>query len=217
MNGSDPYLHARRIMVEEQLARRDIRDPRVLEAMEQVPRHEFVPRAHRDLAYADGPLPIGEEQTISQPYIVALMTQMLELRPEDRVLEIGTGCGYQAAVLSCLTREVYSVERFPRLAKAAVENLERLKIENVHVHVGDGSCGLPEFAPYDGILVTAAAPHVPKPLLEQLADEGRLVLPVGPRGGQNLERWIREGERYSREVGLPVAFVPLIGEHGWNL
>lgn len=204
-------------MVEEQLARRDIRDPRVLEAMQNVPRHEFVPPAHRQLAYVDGPLPIGEEQTISQPYIVAVMTQMLELDPEDRVLEVGTGSGYQAAILGYLAREVHSVERYARLAKSAAENLERLGIENVTVHVGDGTRGLPEFAPYEAIVVAAAAPRVPTPLLDQLADGGRLVLPVGPRGGQNLERWIRRGERFSQEVGLPVAFVPLVGEFGWQL
>ena len=217
MNQSDPFFAERRRMVEEQLARRDIRDPRVLEAMLNVPRHEFVPQAHRQLAYVDGPLPIGDEQTISQPYIVAVMTQMLELDPEDRVLEVGTGSGYQAAILGYLAREVHSVERYARLAKSAAENLERLGIENVTVHVGDGTRGLPEFAPYEAIVVAAAAPRVPTPLLDQLADGGRLVLPVGPRGGQNLERWIRRGERFSQEVGLPVAFVPLVGEFGWQL
>lgn len=203
-------------MVAEQLAKRGIRDERVLEAMQAVPRHHFVPSEDQHLAYADGPLPIGHRQTISQPFIVALMTQLLELKGEERVLEVGAGSGYQAAVLGHLAREVYSVERIPELAAKAEATLRELGIENVHVEVGDGTQGLPEHAPYDGIIVTAAAPQVPKPLKEQLADGGRLVLPVGSQMGQVLERWRRDGDQYQRETLTPVAFVPLVGQEGWE-
>ncbi len=210
------WQQARQRMVEEQLAARGIRDPRVLEAMRTVPRHRFVPEDMRDLAYADAPLPIGQRQTISQPYIVALMTELLELTGDEKVLEIGTGSGYQAAVLGALAREVYSVERLPALAERARALLRELGYHNVHVVVGDGTRGLREHAPYDAIVVTAAAPRVPKPLLEQLADGGRLVLPVGSRAGQILERWVRQGDEWRQERITPVAFVPLVGEHGWS-
>lgn len=203
-------------MVERQLRARDIKDERVLEAMAEVPRHRFVPREYQASAYADGPLPIGEGQTISQPYIVAYMTQLLELTPEDRVLEIGTGSGYQAAVLGSLADEVYTVERVPELATKARKTLKELGFENVHVVQRDGSGGLPEHAPYEAIIVTAAAPETPEPLKEQLAEGGRLVVPVGSRGGQVLERWLRRGEEVRRERLAPVAFVPLLGDHGWS-
>lgn len=216
MGVSQDFESQRKRMVENQLRSRDVRDPRVLEAMQRVPRHEFVPRDLRHMAYSDGPLPIGDRQTISQPYIVALMTQLLHLGPSDRVLEIGTGSGYQAAVLAEIASEVHTVETILRLAENARENLARLGYENVHVHNADGSRGLREHAPYDAILVAAAAPSTPQPLKEQLADGGRLVLPVGKRRGQILERWTRQGDEWDSEQLVPVAFVPLTGEHGWE-
>jgi protein-L-isoaspartate(D-aspartate) O-methyltransferase len=210
------FQKERERMVEEQLRHRDIRDERVLRAMLSIPRHLFVPSEHRHLAYVDGPLPIGCGQTISQPYIVALMTQLLSLSGNEVVLEVGTGSGYQAAILSLLAKEVHTIERHPELAAQAEKVLQELSLSNVHVHIGDGSLGLLEFAPYQAILVTAAAPHVPKPLLEQLAEEGRMVIPVGGQWGQNLERWTRKGARYLHEVLVPVAFVPLRGDAGWK-
>ncbi len=203
-------------MVREQLIARGISDARVLEAMRRVPRHEFVPPHLRAHAYEDGPLPIGGGQTISQPYIVAYMTQALALRPEDVVLEIGTGSGYQTAVLCELARQVYSLERRPELAERARETLTRLGYRNVRVLVGDGTRGLPEFAPYDAILVTAAAPAIPAPLREQLAEGGRLVLPIGGQRQQLLQRVRRHGDRWTVEDLLPVVFVPLYGEHGFT-
>lgn len=210
------FARERHRMVEDQLVERGIRDERVLEAMRAVPRHIFVPADQRHLAYNDGPLPIGAGQTISQPYIVALMTELLHLRGGERVLEIGTGSGYQAAVLAYLTREVHSIERHPELARYAERLLHDLHMDNIHIHVGDGSAGMPQYAPYDGILVTAAAPHVADRLLEQLADHGRLVIPVGNRGSQVLETWIRLGERWEFDTIIPVAFVPLLGKEGWQ-
>ncbi|MFP3854238.1 MAG: protein-L-isoaspartate(D-aspartate) O-methyltransferase [Anaerolineales bacterium] len=207
---------ARQRMVDQQLRGRNITDERVLEAMEKVPRHEFVPNHLKNSAYTDGPLPIGDGQTISQPYIVAYMSQLLDLNPGDRVLEIGTGSGYQAAVLSHLAGEVYSVERIEELAGKARRTLDSLGIDNVTVVVKDGTEGLEEHAPYDGIIVTAAAPEAPEPLKEQLAEGGKLVIPVGSRGGQVLERWIRRGDDYEVDQLSPVAFVPLLGEHGWE-
>lgn len=212
----DAYASERERMVRQQLAVRGIRDPRVLEAMRQVPRHRFVPRDELAYAYADGPLPIGSGQTISQPYIVALMTQMLALQGGETVLEIGTGSGYQAAVLALLARQVYSVERHANLAENARKVLRDLGLSNVEVLTGDGSRGWAQYAPYQAILVTAAAPEVPQPLLDQLAEGGRLVLPVGGRGTQILERWERQGEVFHSEAGIPVAFVPLRGELGWQ-
>lgn len=203
-------------MVREQIEARGVTDPRVLDAMRRVPRHLFVPPDYRDLAYSDGPLPIGHGQTISQPYIVAYMTALLRLKGDEKVLEIGTGSGYQAAVLAHLAREVHTVERIPALAEQARRRLEALGLTNVTVHISDGTLGLPELAPFDAILVTAAAPKVPQSLLDQLADGGRLVIPVGSRGVQYLERWLRFGDEFRRQVLDPVAFVPLIGEEGWS-
>jgi len=203
-------------MVEDQIFGRDIRDPRVLNVLRTVPRHRFVPHRERHLAYTDGPLLIGHNQTISQPYIVALMTELLDLKGDELVLEVGTGSGYQAAILGLLAREVHTIERHTELAARAQGVLEELGLENVHVHIGDGSAGLPEFAPYQAVLVTAAAPSVPQPLLGQLADNGRLVLPVGSLGGQVLERWVRSGKEFSHLVITGVAFVPLRGQYGWD-
>lgn len=211
----DPYTLARHQMVTEQLAARGITDPRVLQAMREVPRHLFIPEEHHHLAYADGPLPIGENQTISQPFIVALMTQLLELKGDETVLEIGTGSGYQAAILARLARQVYTIERYDSLARLAAQTLQELGYENLVVMTGDGSRGLLAHGPFDGILVTAAAPRVLPLLLEQLAEGGRLVLPLGGKKGQMLERWIRQGDHYNHEKLTPVAFVPLRGKYGW--
>lgn len=207
---------ARERMVQDQLVQRGIRDARVLAAMRTVPRHLFVPEEDRSLAYEDMPLPIGHGQTISQPYIVGLMTELLRLRGREKVLEVGTGSGYQAALLSLLARHVFTVERHEALSQQARETLEHLGLGNVTVLLGDGSRGLPQQAPFDAILVTASPPAVPPPLLGQLAPGGRLVLPTGPSGGQRLELWTRRGASWDREDVLPVAFVPLIGQYGWK-
>jgi protein-L-isoaspartate(D-aspartate) O-methyltransferase len=216
MNEEADFGIERERMVNEQLIARDIRDPRVLAAMRSVPRHLFIPPEERSFAYADGPLPIGTGQTISQPYIVALMTQLLLLQGEEKVLEVGTGSGYQAAVLAHLARQVYSIERHPRLANRARTILLSLGVDNVQVVVGDGTQGLAEFAPFEAIIVTAAAPEAPQPLLDQLAEAGRLVIPVGGRSNQVMERWIRRGSMFERQKHSPVAFVPLVGKYGWK-
>jgi len=213
---ADEFRIARKRMVKEQIAARGVLDPPLLVVMESVPRHLFVPADDLAWAYADGPLPIGHGQTISQPYIVALMTELLQVESTDRVLEIGTGSGYQAAVLGQMAAEVHTVEVIPELAAQASRTLPDLGYTNVHVHTGDGSLGWPQAAPYDGILVAAAAPSAPQPLLDQLADGGRLVIPVGSRGFQQLEVWKRTGQEFERRVNLGVAFVPLRGEHGWK-
>lgn len=208
----------RDIMIREQLEYRGISDPAVITAMRDVPREEFVPEGVRAYAYEDGPLPIGEGQTISQPYMVAFMTEALELSQGDRVLEIGTGSGYAAAVLSRVVAEVHTVERLAGLATAARERLYRLGYDNIQVHVGDGSLGWPELAPYDAIVVTAGAPEVPKPLTEQLAVGGRLVIPVGRHlTFQTLVRVRRAGkDDFRHEELMAVMFVPLIGAAGWE-
>ena len=213
---ADELTAARKRMVERQIALRGVKDARLLAVMESVPRHCFVPADNLSWAYADAPLPIGRGQTISQPYIVALMTELLSLRGDERVLEIGTGSGYQAAVLGQLAAEVHTVEVIPELAMDARETLTNLGYTNVHVHIDDGSCGWPEAAPYAGILVAAAAPFVPQPLLDQLAEAGRLVIPVGSPGFQQLELWTRTGQEFNRQVNLAVAFVPLRGKFGWK-
>lgn len=203
-------------MVREQIEGRGIKDKRLLAAMREIPRHFFVPPEYSQMAYADGPLPIGEGQTISQPYIVALMTSLLNLEGQETVLEIGTGSGYQAAMLAYLAGHVYSIERHADLAQQAREKLQALGLTNVEIVTGDGSRGLSEHAPYQGIMVTAAAPEVPKPYLEQLADGGILVIPVGGFRGQMLEQWIRRREQFDRNTIAPVAFVPLRGDLGFR-
>ena len=215
-SSSTNYEKEREHMVESQLARRGIKAKRVLDAMRQVPRHLFVPKDMRGLAYCDGPLPIGHGQTISQPYIVALMTELLELTGQEKVLEIGTGSGYQAAILSRLVHQVYSIERHTVLIEQAEEVLAQLGYDNVVVKVGDGTLGWPEHSPFEAIIITAAAPDVPRPLIDQLADGGRLVAPVGSRWSQALVKVKSQGGLLVRERLTAVAFVPLIGEHGWG-
>jgi protein-L-isoaspartate(D-aspartate) O-methyltransferase len=207
----------REIMIHSDLEGRGISDPPVLAAMMDVPREEFVSKDFRDQAYDDYPLPIEEGQTISQPYIVAYMAEALELSRGDRVLEIGTGSGYSAAVISRIAAEVYTVERFDSLAETARERLLRLGFDNIRVLVGDGTLGWPEESPFDAIVVTACAPRVPEPLKSQLAVGGRLVVPVGPdRMVQTLVRVRRIGRaEYGQEHLLSVQFVPLIGAAGW--
>jgi protein-L-isoaspartate(D-aspartate) O-methyltransferase len=205
-------------MVRLQIEKRGISDRYVLEAMRRIPRELFIPPNMREHAYADSALPISEGQTISQPYIVALMTQALELSPDDRVLEIGTGSGYAAAILGYIAREVFTLERHTALAEHAEKLLVRIGIQNVNVIHADGSNGWPEAAPYDGIVVTAAAPEVPEPLIDQLAFNGHLVLPVGSRTtSQDLIQIHKEtdGSLVHSDLG-PVRFVPLIGNHGWE-
>lgn len=209
------FEEARRDMVQKQLVSRGISDRYVLDAISEVPRHLFVPSGQREHAYKDSPLPIGYNQTISQPYIVAYMTQALQLSPDATVLEVGTGSGYQAAILSLVARKVYTIERHEPLARKAKEALVALGCDNVEVMVGDGTLGWPEHAPYDGIIVTAAAPDVPEPLIEQLAEGAALVAPIGPTSRQDLVRIRRRRGEVRREYLVPVAFVPLIGEYGW--
>jgi protein-L-isoaspartate(D-aspartate) O-methyltransferase len=216
MAGAFDLDEARRQMVRTQIAARGLSDDRVLEAMRIVPRHLFIPAAHQAAAYEDRPLPIGEGQTISQPFMVAAMTAALAPPPEGRVLEVGTGSGYQAAVLAQLAREVFSIERHASLAERATAALAAAGVSNVRVVVGDGSQGLAGEAPFDGILVTAGAPAVPDVLLEQLAEGGRLVIPVGPPAHQTLTIVTRRGDRYHRQAGEDCVFVPLIGRFGWT-
>jgi len=203
---------ARERMIEETIAARGVRDSLVLHAMRVVPRHLFVPENLRADAYADHPLPIGEDQTISQPYIVALMTELLDLRPGEKVLEIGTGSGYQAAVLAAITPHVYSIEILPGLARSAGERLARLGYTTVQVRAGDGYRGWPEAAPFDAIIVTAAPDHVPEPLIAELAPGGRLVIPIGDLY-QDLMLITRDREgRVAEKAVIPVRFVPMTGE-----
>jgi protein-L-isoaspartate(D-aspartate) O-methyltransferase len=206
----------RQAMVRKQLVGRGIDDERVLAAMAQVPRHLFVPEELRQHSYEDCALPIEEQQTISQPFIVALMAQALALNGDERVLEIGTGTGYAAAVLSLLAAEVYTIERWASLAASAERRLHDLGYANIHVYVGDGTAGLPAYAPFDGIVVAAAAPWAPKPLREQLANGGRLVIPVGGRDEQLLLRLTRDSDQVRSERLSGVRFVPLIGAHAWD-
>jgi protein-L-isoaspartate(D-aspartate) O-methyltransferase len=216
MSEENEYTLARERMVREQIAPRRIKDERVLAAMRAVPRHRFVPMDLQHLAYADAPLPIGHRQTISQPYIVALMTSLLELKESDKVLEVGTGSGYQAAVLAQIAKVVITIERIGELAEKTRVLFKNLGIHNVEVIQADGSLGLEREAPFNAIIVTAAAPKVPEPLKEQLAEGGRLVIPVGGRGGQILEVWRRKGDDFDSERVAPVAFVPLVGDQGWE-
>jgi protein-L-isoaspartate(D-aspartate) O-methyltransferase len=210
------YESQRLEMIEKQLRRRGVTDAAVLAAMAKVPRHEFVPVELQDRAYEDVPLPIGGGQTISQPYIVGAMTASLRLLGQEKVLEIGTGCGYQAVVLSHLAREVITIERRPDLASAAAATLTRLGCSNVHVHCGDGTLGLPELAPFDAILVAAGAPSIPRPLLMQLSDAGRMILPVGGEEQQDLQLIEKLGESFQKTMLEGCRFVPLVGHYGWQ-
>jgi protein-L-isoaspartate(D-aspartate) O-methyltransferase len=214
-NASGGFEAERREMVERQIRSRGIRSVRVLAAMAEVPRHLFVPGERVHEAYMDAPVPIGEGQTISQPYIVALIAEALSLNGNERVLEVGAGSGYQAAVVSLLAREVVAVESQPKLVASARERLARLGYANVRIVEGDGSLGWPRCAPYDAILVTAAAPSVPEPLLEQMADAARLVIPVGSPEQQGLLRIVKTGTRAAQEFLCACRFVPLIGRYGW--
>ena len=212
--GSDPFAAARQQMVAEQLVRpgRDITNARVLAAMGKVPRHEFVPERLRAQAYEDHPLPIGHEQTISQPFIVAFMTEQLEPKPTDRVLEIGTGSGYQAAVLAELVAQVCTIEIIEDLAKRAAADLKRLGYTNVNVRAGDGYQGWPEAAPFDAIIVTCAPERVPQPLIAQLKDGGRVIIPIGAQWNQELVLLRKRGDRLEQHAVLPVQFVPMTGQ-----
>ncbi len=206
----DPFAAARRSMVEQQIERRGVTAPRVLSAMGEVPRHLFVPPGYRDKAYDDSPLPIGDGQTISQPYVVALMTQLLELKPDDRVLEIGTGSGYQAAVLARLVKEVYTIEILEPLGLQAQKTLQEIGAKNVHVRIGDGYRGWPEAAPFDAIIVTAAPERVPQPLVDQLKVGRRMVIPVG-NFFQNLMVITKNADGVEKRSVIPVRFVPMTG------
>jgi len=207
----------RAMMVQTQIRSRGVRDTRVLRAMEIVPRHFFLPDEFSAIAYRDHPVPIGHEQTISQPYIVALMTELLAPDPGDTVLEIGTGRGYQAAVLAAMGARVVSLERIPALADAARSCLQRVGVENVSVFVADGTLGCAEMAPYDGIIITAGTPAVPPDLIEQLALGGRLVAPVGTADLQELVRLTKTSDGIIKEQFGGVRFVPLIGRNGWRI
>jgi len=211
-----PLTDLRIRMVEEQLRSRGIRDPRVMAAMGKAPREEFIPSGDRRDAYGDHPLPIGAGQTVSQPYIVAAMVEALELQPADHVLEVGTGTGYEAAILGELAAEVWTIERHEELANKAREILARLGYGNVHVVHGDGSLGLPEHAPFQGILVAAAAPRIPESLVAQLAERGRLVVPVGDRYEQQVLVLRKEGREVVVTKHDLCRFVPLVGAQGWE-
>jgi len=211
------FAIARRRMVEQQLVSKGILDQRVLEVMQKVPRHLFVEQALQAQAYGDAPLPIGERQTISQPYMVAFMSESLQLQGREEVLEIGSGSGYQAAVLSCLARRVYTIERHPTLARRARQVLDQLGCSNVQLKLGDGTLGWPEVGPFDGIMVTAGAPVLPDRLKGQLKIGGRLLVPVGDKSQQVLLRVTRRGEQdFHEERLLGCRFVPLVGENGWK-
>lgn len=214
--GDDPYVKKRLEMVSEQIEARGIKDPLVLDAMRRVPRHLFVPQSVRRRAYLDSALPLGEGQTISQPYMVAWMTELLGLEGGETVLEVGTGSGYQAAVLSLIAERVYSIERIQALASDAEERLDRLGYRNVEIVVADGTRGLPEHAPYRGIMVTAGSPGIPPLLVEQLADKGRLVIPVGSSSVQMLTLVARDGEEVRVHEKGSCVFVPLVGRFGWK-
>jgi len=204
-------------MVQEQIIARGISSPRVIETLLKIPRHLFVQEAMADQAYNDGALPIGEKQTISQPYMVALMSELLELKPQDHVLEIGTGSGYQTAVLASLCRRVWTIERIRPLAMQARKVLDALHLLNVNIKVGDGTLGWPEEAPFDAILVTAGAPAVPEALAQHLAPGGRLVIPVGDAANQTILRIRKQADgSLTSETGVGCRFVPLIGQQGWQ-
>lgn len=210
------YQIARERMVAEQLVGRGIKDPRVLAAMRKVPRHLFVEEALAARAYGDYPLPIGEKQTISQPYMVALMTEALAPGPKDRVLEIGTGSGYQTAILGELCSKVFSIERIKILAERAERILKELRYTNFLIKVGDGTNGWKEEAPFEGIMVTAGAPNVPMALVQQLTDRGRLIIPIGDEFSQSLTKIVREGDEFHHFNLTGCVFVKLIGDQGWK-
>ena len=210
------FIEKRERMVKDQLIRRGINDKRVLEAMRKVPRHLFVPQDVINEAYNDYPLPIGHGQTISQPYMVALMTEALELKGDEKTLEIGTGSGYQTAILAELCKEVYTIERIISLLDKAKKVLKKLGYKNIFFKAGDGTLGWPENRPYDAIIVTAGAPKIPQPLLDQLADKGRLVIPVGDRFSQELVKITKIKDDIIRENLGGCRFVDLIGIHGWK-
>jgi protein-L-isoaspartate(D-aspartate) O-methyltransferase len=216
MDAPPSFEDRREDMVNRQIQARGIQDHRVLQAMRLVPRHLFIPPELRQDAYQDHPVAIGFGQTISQPYMVALMTQLLHLVGTETVLEVGTGSGYQAAILAHLARQVHTIEFIPDLANHARQALAALGLDNVNVHTGDGSAGLSAFAPYQGIIVTAAAPQVPAPLLGQLADNGRLVAPTGGRYNHTLKVWWPSEKGFDHETITPVSFVPLRGNWGWQ-
>ncbi len=212
----DHYTAMRHRMVDTQIAARGVRDPRVLAAMKKVPRHRFIPSPLWDQAYSDYPLPIGEDQTISQPYIVALMTEILELKDTDRVLEIGTGSGYQAAILAELAAQVCTIDRVASLLAQAERLLDSLGYTNIKTRVGDGTLGWPEEMPFEAIIVTAGAPQVPRPLTEQLSLGGRLVIPVGDQWSQTLTCVRKTTEGLKLEYHGGCRFVRLIGAYGWE-
>ncbi len=211
-----PRADERAGMVERQIAARGVHNPHILAVMRQIPRHIFIPPPFDQSAYDDRPLPIGEGQTISQPYIVAVMTELLDPKPEDTILEIGAGCGYQAAILAALAKQVITIERIPSIAELARTNLAKLCIGNASVIVGDGTTGNPAAGPFEGIIITAATPQVPKPLLAQLAEGGRLVAPVGSQDIQELVRIVKKDGQFTETYHGGVRFVPLIGEYGWE-
>ncbi len=203
-------------MLKEQLIARGIKDEAVLKVMGEIPRQDFVAKKDRSLAYEDHPITIGQHQTISQPYIVALMTQLLALKGHEKVLEIGTGSAYQTAILAKLAGKVFSLERIEKLARHARERLKDMNIQNVRIKLGDGSLGWPEKAPFDAIIVTAAAPGPPQALLEQLSEGASMLVPVGKAGNQKLQIWRKKMDKYSHKDISRVAFVPLIGAQGWE-
>jgi len=208
------FARLRERMVTQQIIARGIEDPGVIAAMRKVPRHLFVPESNRAFSYGDHPLPIGEGQTISQPYVVAFMTEALDLRPEARVLEIGTGSGYQAAILAELVKEVCTIELIEKLGKRATKTLDILGYRNIHVKIGDGYKGWPEKAPFDAVIVTCAPEEVPKTLVEQLRDGGRMIIPVGPAGAvQKLVRGIKKNGRLETREVMHVRFVPMVKNH----
>lgn len=209
---SGKFAREREQMVQRQIAKRGVRDPQVLDAMRSVPRHLFVPARNRDMAYNDQPLPIGEGQTISQPYIVAYMTEALDPGPDDRVLEIGTGSGYQAAVLAKIVKDVFTIEIVPKLGNRASKLLDELGYDNIHVRVGDGYLGWPEEAPFDAVIVTAAPEQIPEALIMQLREGGTMIIPVGRQGSvQRLLKGVRKGDQLITTKELDVRFVPMVG------
>ena len=212
----EPEFRGARHRLVEELRTKGIRDLAVLRAIEKTPRHQFVPTGIRHRAYNDAALPIGNSQTISQPYVHAQYLELLELKGTEKVLEIGTGTGYQTALLAHLVAQVFSIERIAALNKQAREILQQLGIHNVTLMVGDGTLGWRDQAPFDAILVSAGAPSVPQPLLDQLAEGGRLLVPIGDRETQNLMVYRRNGDRFEKRQVTPVRFVPLIGSHGWD-